>query len=74
MYELDRLGFVGSYGCSLKKCCSVGNRTSFGPNGHGRMPSATRDLSSKWFAALKGSPYKKYSPADLALLEDPAKR
>jgi hypothetical protein len=31
-------------------------------------------LSSKWFAALKGSPYKKYSPADLALLEDPAKR
>jgi hypothetical protein len=25
-------------------------------------------------AALKGSPYRKYSPADLALLEDPAKR
>ena len=25
-------------------------------------------------AALKGSPYKKYSPADIALLEDPAKR
>ena len=23
---------------------------------------------------LKGSPYKKYSPADIALLEDPAKR
>jgi hypothetical protein len=24
--------------------------------------------------AIKGSPYKKYSPADIALLEDPAKR
>jgi hypothetical protein len=34
----------------------------------------TRDWSPKWFAAMKGSPYKKYSPADLALLEDPAKR
>jgi hypothetical protein len=34
----------------------------------------TRDWSSKWFAAFKGSPYKKYSPADIALLEDPAKR
>jgi hypothetical protein len=34
----------------------------------------TRDWSPKWFAALKGSPYKKYSPADIALLEDPAKR
>jgi hypothetical protein len=34
----------------------------------------TRDWSPKMFAALKGSPYKKYSPADLALLEDPAKR
>jgi hypothetical protein len=34
----------------------------------------TRALSPKFFAALKGSPYKKYSPADLALLEDPAKR
>ena len=34
----------------------------------------TRDWSPKSLAALKGSPYKKYSPADLALLEDPAKR
>jgi hypothetical protein len=31
-------------------------------------------LSPKWFAALQGSPYKKYSLANLALLEDPAKR
>ena len=34
----------------------------------------TRDYSPKYYAALKGSPYKKYSPADIALLEDPAKR
>ena len=34
----------------------------------------TRDYSPKMLAALKGSPYKKYSQADLALLEDPAKR
>jgi hypothetical protein len=34
----------------------------------------TRDYSPKFLATLKGSPYKKYSPADLALLEDPAKR
>jgi hypothetical protein len=34
----------------------------------------TYDFIPKWFAALKGSPYKKYSPADIALLEDPAKR
>ena len=34
----------------------------------------TRDYSPKFLAMLKGSPYKKYSPADLALLEDPAKR
>jgi hypothetical protein len=34
----------------------------------------TRAWSSKMFATLKGSPYKKYSPADIALLEDPAKR
>ena len=34
----------------------------------------TRDYSPKLLAALKGSPYKKYSPADIALLEDPAKR
>jgi hypothetical protein len=34
----------------------------------------TRDWSPKLLAAMKGSPYKKYSPADLALLEDPAKR
>jgi hypothetical protein len=34
----------------------------------------TRDWSPKMLAAIKGSPYKKYSPADLALLEDPAKR
>ena len=34
----------------------------------------TRDWSPKMLATLKGSPYKKYSPADLALLEDPAKR
>ena len=34
----------------------------------------TRDWDPKFLATLKGSPYKKYSPADLALLEDPAKR
>jgi hypothetical protein len=34
----------------------------------------TRDFSQKYFATNKGSPYKKYSPTDLALLEDPAKR
>jgi hypothetical protein len=34
----------------------------------------TRDYSPKVYAAVKGSPYKKYSPADIALLEDPAKR
>ena len=34
----------------------------------------TRDLSPKYLTAFKGSPYKKYSPADIALLEDPAKR
>jgi hypothetical protein len=34
----------------------------------------TRDIGPKFFATLKGSPYKKYSPADIALLEDPAKR
>jgi hypothetical protein len=34
----------------------------------------TRDFNPKTRAALKGSPYKKYSPADLALLEDSAKR
>jgi len=34
----------------------------------------TRDYSPKFLAAIKGSPYKKYSPADIALLEDPAKR
>jgi hypothetical protein len=34
----------------------------------------TRDHAPKWFAALNGSPYKKYSPAAIALLEDPAKR
>jgi hypothetical protein len=34
----------------------------------------THDYSPKVFAAYKGSPYKKYSPADIALLEDPAKR
>jgi hypothetical protein len=32
------------------------------------------ELSPTWLAAIKGSPYKKYSPADIALLEDPAKR
>jgi hypothetical protein len=34
----------------------------------------TRDYTPKLFAALKGSPYQKYSPADIALLEDSAKR
>jgi hypothetical protein len=34
----------------------------------------TRDWSPKMLAALKGSAYQKYSPADIALLEDPAKR
>jgi hypothetical protein len=36
--------------------------------------TVTRDWGPKFFAAMKGSPYKKYSPADIALLEDPAKR
>jgi hypothetical protein len=30
----------------------------------------TRDLSPKWFVALKESPDKKHSPADIVLLED----
>jgi hypothetical protein len=34
----------------------------------------TRAFTPKWLAAMKGSPYKKYSQADIALLEDPAKR
>jgi hypothetical protein len=34
----------------------------------------TRDRNPKYFVASKGSPYKKYSPADSVLLEDPAKR
>ena len=34
----------------------------------------TRDYSPTGLAAMKGSPYKKYSAADIALLEDPAKR
>jgi hypothetical protein len=34
----------------------------------------SRDWRPKFFAALKGSAYQKYSPADIALLEDPAKR
>jgi hypothetical protein len=34
----------------------------------------TNDYTSTFFAALKGSPYRKYSPADIALLEDPTKR
>jgi hypothetical protein len=34
----------------------------------------TRDRSPKWMAAMKGSPYSKYSPADIALLEDPTNR
>jgi hypothetical protein len=38
------------------------------------LEAVTRDVSPKFLAALKGSPYKKYSPADLALLEDPSKR
>ena len=33
-----------------------------------------RKFGPKWFTALKGSPYKKHSLADIALLEDPAKR
>ena len=41
MYESDRLGFVGMYGRSLKKCCSVWDRASFGHDGYGSMPSAT---------------------------------
>jgi hypothetical protein len=32
-----------------------------------------RDWSPTFLAAFKGSPYKNYNPADLALLEDPAK-
>jgi hypothetical protein len=34
----------------------------------------TRDWSPKWLATFKGSPYEQYSPADIALLEDQAKR
>jgi hypothetical protein len=34
----------------------------------------SRDYIPKTTVARKGSPYKKYSPADLALLEDPTKR
>jgi hypothetical protein len=34
----------------------------------------THAFGPKMLAATKGSPYKKYSPADIALLEDPAKR
>jgi hypothetical protein len=32
------------------------------------------NFTETFLAAIKGSPYRKYSPADLALLEDPAKR
>jgi hypothetical protein len=32
-----------------------------------------RDASPKVLAVMNGSPYLKYSPADIALLEDPAK-
>ena len=31
-------------------------------------------MSARLNKAIKGSPYKKYSPADIALLEEPAKR
>jgi hypothetical protein len=34
----------------------------------------THDFSPKILAVVKGSPYKKYSAADVALLDDPAKR
>jgi hypothetical protein len=34
----------------------------------------SRDYSPTFLAKMKGSPYKKYSPADISLLEDPAKR
>jgi hypothetical protein len=34
----------------------------------------THDWSPKFFTVFKGSPYRKYSRADIALLEDPAKR
>jgi hypothetical protein len=34
----------------------------------------TRDWGSKMAKTFKGSPYKKVSPGDMALLEDPAKR
>jgi hypothetical protein len=33
-----------------------------------------RDFNPKVLAAIKGSPYKMYSPADITLREDPAKR
>ena len=38
------------------------------------LEAYTRDWSPKVLTAMKGSPYKKYSPTDIALLEDPAKR
>ena len=31
------------YGRTLKKCCCVWNRASFGPDGYGSMPSATHN-------------------------------
>jgi hypothetical protein len=34
----------------------------------------TRDYSPETNVVRKGSPYKKYSPADIALLEEPSKR
>jgi hypothetical protein len=43
VYELDRISFVGMYGGSLKKCCLVGIHASLGPEGDGRMPSATHN-------------------------------
>ena len=33
----------------------------------------THDASPKMLAVMNGSPYLKYSPADIALLDDPAK-
>jgi hypothetical protein len=39
-----------------------------------RLAAYTRDYSPKMLAGIKGSPYKKYSAADIALLEDVAKR
>ena len=45
-----------------------------GPSLWAHLEVYSRDLCPKMLAVGKGSPYKKYSPADIALLEDLGKR